>query len=1041
MKHLSIKTRVTLFATAGYLLLLFVVSLLLLQYVRFDMKRLLGDQQLTLVRTVAEGIDQRIAGTHRALMAVAASITPETVASTAALQSFLGRQTALLSMFEGVFVTSRDGVTLLDLPAMGRQGLNVADLEYFQRTVREKRPIVSEPFWTRLRQQPAIAMTAPIRGPDGEIVGVLFGSVNLLHSSFLADIADARVGQSGAFALLERNRTIVVSRDKSRILTAGPAPGVSPYFDHAMTQSEGSEEGFNSRGLHAMFSYKVLRTVPWVLVAALPAEEAFAPIDRAESRIVLVTVLFALLIAPVVWFGARHTLRPLLALRDAIRRNQSQPGEIYPSGIQGGDEFGDLAGEFDAMVRARHEADQAQRESESRLRMLVDSVRDYSIFMLDEEGRITSWNEGAERMLGYRAEQAQGRHLSCFYTSQEIDSGAPERALRAARETGRSEDESWRVRWDGSRFWANVIISRLATRERVAPGFAVVTRDLTDRREARAAVAEREARLHAFVEHSPSPMFVKDLEGRYLQVNSQFLRCYGLEMKAVIGRRDEDLFRPEVARAFVTNDRRVVASGAPVEVEEGAWYTDGWHTSIVTKFPLVDAAGSITGIAGIVTDITERRNAERGLQISERRLRTITENMPAMIAYVDSQERYRFVNPTVERWFGVAIGAYIGRTVREMRGEEWYAAYGSYVRRALAGESVSFDYQRFDGRAQRSLDVKCIPDVNDEGRCEGFYLLINDISAIKDAERTLRESEARLRAIGDASPLGVFVTDREGFTTYTNVRYREVSGAHDDGAGPGWLEIVHAGERSSAAEAWQETVRSGHAYAGEHRCRREDGTMAWIQVRANPFFEQGKTVGFVGTIEDITQRKEAERQLIRRAHIDSLTGLPNRSLFNDRLATALLRRTRSGRPIALLYLDVDGFKSMNDRHGHAVGDAVLTAFGERLMRTVRSADTVARLGGDEFAVILEEIHGPEDACLVAQKIIDAMQQPLVAGQQAFTVTTSIGVACSTDADAATSLAQADRALYAAKRAGRNRFELAPPAGDNVIPLPFPGRSQ
>jgi diguanylate cyclase (GGDEF)-like protein len=138
---------------------------------------------------------------------------------------------------------------------------------------------------------------------------------------------------------------------------------------------------------------------------------------------------------------------------------------------------------------------------------------------------------------------------------------------------------------------------------------------------------------------------------------------------------------------------------------------------------------------------------------------------------------------------------------------------------------------------------------------------------------------------------------------------------------------------------------------------------------------------------------------------------------------------------------VDGFKGVSDQHGHAAGEALLAAFGERLRRTLRGADTVARLGHDEFAVILEELHRPEEACLVAQKIIDAMRAPVLIGQQAFVISTSIGIVYSVDADAGASLAQADKALYAAKRAGRNRFELAPLAPDNVIQMSLPGKAQ
>src|SRR5690606_33140439 len=185
---------------------------------------------------------------------------------------------------------------------------------------------------------------------------------------------------------------------------------------------------------------------------------------------------------------------------------------------------------------------------------------------------------------------------------------------------------------------------------------------------------------------------------------------------------------------------------------------------------------------------------------------------------------------------------------------------------------------------------------------------------------------------------------------------------------------------------------------------------------------------------DIDLRVAAEQALVESlrelewlSRVDPLTDLPNRRQFEERLALALKRLNRGNAQVALLCLDIDRFKDINDTHGHAAGDAVLHAFGQRLCSCVRETDLVARLGGDEFVILLEDVptHGAEE---VARKVVTSMAVPVDAGRVQISVSTSVGVACTGQpTDAATLVARADAALYAAKDAGRNRYHIATPA--------------
>jgi PAS domain S-box-containing protein len=271
--------------------------------------------------------------------------------------------------------------------------------------------------------------------------------------------------------------------------------------------------------------------------------------------------------------------------------------------------------------------------SEERFRLLVESVQDYALFMLDPAGRVASWNEGARRMKGYRSEEIVGRHMSQFYTREDVESGKPDTALKEATSTGRFEDEGWRVRKDGSRFQASVIITAIRDKSGELRGFGKVTHDLTERIRAMQHLRESDARLQAFMRYSPSLMFIKDLEGRYQYVNDQFCHSFGLERDAVLERTDAEIFPYAQASRFQANDLSAIATGIALEFEETSEYQNGQHVSIVCKFPICDADGRITALGGVVTDITERKRVERELLDMQRRVAALTQqaktNFPA----------------------------------------------------------------------------------------------------------------------------------------------------------------------------------------------------------------------------------------------------------------------------------------------------------------------------------------------------------------------------------------------------------------------------
>ncbi|HEV8598556.1 MAG TPA: PAS domain S-box protein [Gemmatimonadales bacterium] len=277
----------------------------------------------------------------------------------------------------------------------------------------------------------------------------------------------------------------------------------------------------------------------------------------------------------------------------------------------------------------------AGRRSEDHFRKLVEGVLDYAILLLDSEGRIATWNAGAERVTGYSAEEILGEPSDRFYTSEALNEGVPARHLESAVQAGRLSEEGWCVRKDGSRFWAGVTITAVVGAEGAPRSFLIIAQDLTLRREmeqqlrqsvevsrqeAELRLQESEERFARFAQHLPGLAWIKDLEGRYVYINEAGARAFARPRHEIHGLTDAELFPPETAARFRENDRLAVVRKKGIEAVEHLTYPDGSvHHSIVSKFPILDAQGNIQLVGGIAIDITERVRAEEALLLADRR--------------------------------------------------------------------------------------------------------------------------------------------------------------------------------------------------------------------------------------------------------------------------------------------------------------------------------------------------------------------------------------------------------------------------------------
>jgi diguanylate cyclase (GGDEF)-like protein/PAS domain S-box-containing protein len=300
-------------------------------------------------------------------------------------------------------------------------------------------------------------------------------------------------------------------------------------------------------------------------------------------------------------------------------------------------------------------------------------------------------------------------------------------------------------------------------------------------------------------------------------------------------------------------------------------------------------------------------------------------------------------------------------------------------------------------------------------------LSVRDVSR----EAALRSRVQWLSQLVEQSPSSVMITDTNGTVEYVNARFSETSLYAPEEAIGSKSNLLNSGlNPPELFESLWRTITAGNVWRGEILNRRKDGTLFWEYEVISPIRDDsGRITHYAAMKEDVTLRKEYEERLLRQAHFDELTGLPNRLLARDRLNGALARATRDDSKVAVIMVDLDGFKKINDTLGHATGDSLLNIIASRLKGSLREADTVARLGGDEFLIILPDLKQDLSADISGRKILHACAQPATIGPHELFVSASLGIALfPEDGDNSDVLIKnADTAMYEAKRAGKNRM--------------------
>lgn len=542
----------------------------------------------------------------------------------------------------------------------------------------------------------------------------------------------------------------------------------------------------------------------------------------------------------------------------------------------------------------------------------------------------------------------------------------------------------------------------------------------------------------------PCPVLVTDGTGRVLAVNNELLELVGGTAEQWLQKKIEDLL-PPASRIFLQTHvwPLLLRQGAVHEIQLQLNNAESKRVPVMVNcrkgvFAERESYYWVLFVAlersRFEAEVLNARNLAQASSValakSEHFVKTVTDGLPGLVAYWDKDLRCRFANKPYRDWFGKSTEAILGHTLRDLLGERLFALNESHVAGVLAGQPQHFErtLTRADDSVRYTL-TNYIPDFDVEGSVVGFFVLVSDVTGIKESEVELRLAAS----VFDNTREGIMVTDGNGIIQSVNPAFTQITGytsAEAVGQTPRMLKSDRH-ERGYFALLWNAIATKGH-WEGETWNRRKNGDVfvEWQSI-TTIHGSDDQAVRYVSVFSDITERWHQDERTRHLALHDGLTALPNRHLLMERLDQLITLTAREQRNLAVLFLDLDGFKVVNDTLGHHIGDEVLKSVARKLRALVRKSDTVARLGGDEFVVLLDNPVSKEEVAHVAMRIIALLRDPMEFGSKLARIGTSIGIAMHpADGDTATQLVKnADTAMYSAKGGGKNtyRFFASAPA--------------
>jgi len=530
-----------------------------------------------------------------------------------------------------------------------------------------------------------------------------------------------------------------------------------------------------------------------------------------------------------------------------------------------------------------------------------------------------------------------------------------------------------------------------------------------------------QARFESLLNQSTSLMTLKDLDGRYLVVNLNFARLFGHAPLHFKGRTARDVYAADEAKAISEHDQQVLRSLEPRQFEENIT-VDGVSLRMLSSvFPLFDSEGLPSGVGSISVDITQRAAEERQRQEAVEKYRAVVEQSLVGI-YITQEEELLYVNPKLADLVQYEADELVGRSIVSVLPQGEADRIRAQIRRRITDRIQNMHYTtrlvRKDGEI---VDVEIHSRLFDYQGRKALIGVVMDIS-----DRVAASAELRLAAtVFDNATEGILVTDAEGRIVMVNQAFTRITGFGADEAIGRVSRMLRTANRERNRALIEALARDGH-WKGEMFDRHKSGDpyVAELSISAvrSP---SGSLTHYVGVFSDITGRKQAEDRLQFLASHDPLTRLPNRSALIEAIDNTIIESSDDVPQLALMFIDLDRFKLINDSFGHQAGDEVLHEIAARLTQSAQRFGLVARLGGDEFTLLVRDFDNHETLGRMAEEVLAALARPMRVEQHEVFVSGSIGISVypNDGIDANTLLKNADAAMYRAKEAGKNTYQF------------------
>ncbi len=686
-------------------------------------------------------------------------------------------------------------------------------------------------------------------------------------------------------------------------------------------------------------------------------------------------------------------------------------------------------------ITERKLIDAALRESQERLQLFVEHAP-VALAMFNQEMRYVAVSHLWAMDHSIPDRDILGR------SHYEINPHVPERWKDTHRrglagERQRVEEDRY-DRADGSVQWLQWEIIPWRTANGAIGGIVMFYQDITRRKLTEAALRESEESLKESQRIAGLGSYVTDIDAGYWTSSDVLDQLFGIGKEYVRSVQGwADIVHPDdraMMVAYLTDD--VLGQGKAFEKEYRiVRQSDGavrWvHGLGRLEF---DAQGRPVKMHGTIKDITERQQHEIALRESKELLQLFIEHAPAGLAMFDREMRYLAASRRWLEMHALLDQDVIGRAHYEIF-PELPEVWKEEHRRALAGEALHAGERsmlRGDDKMQWVMR-EIIPWRAGDGSVGGIIIFSVDITRQKENEERLQLAASLFTHARE----GITITDPEGNILEVNEMFTRITGYTRDEALGKNPRMLKSGMQSPEfyQEMWSALSKEGH-WSGEIWNRNKKGdayaeTLTITAVRD----ASGKLLQYVALFSDITQIKKHAQQLEHLTHYDALTNLPNRTLLADRLQLAMAQAKRRKQVLAVAYLDLDGFKEINDKYGHDAGDRLLTSLAFNMKCALREGDTLARLGGDEFVAVMVDLGDAAASATVLAQLLEAAAEPVQVGDLALCVSASVGVTFypqREEADADLLLRQADQAMYQAKLAGGNHYHVFDPDHDESL---------